>query len=159
MTGPLSEIEIGFVGVALTLVIFAVIGLNSVLLEGYRLEPGRVLPRLTNPLSVAIVILALLLLAISVALGIGITQGWGPAALGLLAGAGSMTLTLYSTHVVVLASALGARGGTVLAVHSVLAVVVGAAFASVPTRGPLEAMVSGATRLVPLRRGRLSPPR
>ena len=77
----------------------------------------------------------------------------------VLAGAGSMTLTLYSTHVVVLASALGARGGTVLAVHSLLAVVVGAAFASVPTRGPLEAMVSGATRLVPLRRGRLSPPR
>jgi hypothetical protein len=94
MTGPLSEIEIGFVGVALTLVIFAVIGLNSVLLEGYRLDPGRVLPRLTNPLSVAIVIFSLLLLGVSVALGIGITQGWGPAALGLLAGAGSIDLAI-----------------------------------------------------------------
>ena len=94
MTGALSELEIGFVGVALTLLIFAVIGFNSVLLEGYRLEPGRVLPRLTNPLSVAIVILSLLLLGISVALGISITQGWRPAYLGLLAGAGSLDLAI-----------------------------------------------------------------
>jgi hypothetical protein len=31
---------------------------------------------------------------VSVALGIGITQGWGPAALGLLAGAGSIDLAI-----------------------------------------------------------------
>ncbi|AXH95875.1 heparan-alpha-glucosaminide N-acetyltransferase domain-containing protein [Ornithinimicrobium avium] len=68
----------------------------------------------------------------------------------VLAGAGAMTLTLYSTHVVVLASPFGARGEVALLVHTVLALVVGAAFAAVPTRGPLEAMVSATTRLVPL---------
>ncbi len=69
----------------------------------------------------------------------------------VLAGAGAMTLTLYSTHVVVMASALGVRGAAALAVHAVLAVVVGAAFASVPARGSLESLVSSATRRVPLR--------
>ncbi len=69
----------------------------------------------------------------------------------VLTGAGAMTLTLYSTHVVVLASVLGVRGEAALVVHTLLAVGVGAAFAGVPTRGPLEAMVSAATRLVPVR--------
>lgn len=94
MTGAFSELEIGFMGVALTLLVFAVIGFTSVLLEGYRLRPGRVPPRLTNPLSVAIVVLALLLLGLSVALGIGIAQNWRPTSLGLLAGAGSIDLAV-----------------------------------------------------------------
>lgn len=94
MTGAFSELEIGFIGVALTLVIFAVIGLNSVLLEGYRLKPGRVLPRLTNQLSVAIVVLSLVLLGLSVALGVGISRNWGATPLGLLAGAGSIDLAI-----------------------------------------------------------------
>ncbi len=63
---------------ALSLVIFAVIGLISVLLEGRELTPGRVQPRLTDPLSVAIVIFSALLFIIAVFLGIRIVQGWEP---------------------------------------------------------------------------------
>ncbi len=69
----------------------------------------------------------------------------------VLAGAGAMTLTLYTTHVVVLAGVLGARGPVALALHSVLALLVGALFASAAVRGPLEQLVSGATLLVPTR--------
>ncbi len=94
MPQALSEIEIGFVGFALTLVIFAVMGLISVLLEGRELHLDRVRPRLTNPLSVAIVFFSLLLIAISAALGIAIAQGWSPATVGTLAGLGSIDLAL-----------------------------------------------------------------
>lgn len=69
----------------------------------------------------------------------------------VLVGAGAMTLTLYSAHVVVLASPLGGHGGVALVVHTLLALVVGAAFAAVPARGPLEGLVSAAARLVPVR--------
>lgn len=69
----------------------------------------------------------------------------------LAAGAGTMTLTLYATHVVVLASALGARGGLALVVHSAAALAVGALFAAGGARGPLESGVTAATRLVPVR--------
>src|SRR5690242_3527988 len=74
MPQSLSELEIGFIGFALTLLIFAVQGFISVLLEGRELRPGRVRPRLTNPLSVAIVIFSGLLLVIAVFLGIGIAR-------------------------------------------------------------------------------------
>jgi hypothetical protein len=94
MPDALSELEIGFVGIALTLVIFAVIGLISVLLEGRELEPGRVAPRLTNPLSVAIVVFSGFLFVIAVFLGIGIAQGWEPQLIGVLAGLGSIDLAL-----------------------------------------------------------------
>src|SRR4051812_24180464 len=94
MPEALSELEIGFVGIALTLVIFAVIGLISVMLEGRELVPGRVAPRLTDPLSVAIVIFSVLLFVIAVFLGLGIVQDWGPRLIGLLAGLGSLDLAL-----------------------------------------------------------------
>jgi uncharacterized membrane protein YeiB len=69
----------------------------------------------------------------------------------VIAGAGAMTLTLYSTHTLVLASALGVRGEVALVLHTLLALSVGALFASLPARGPLEELVSNATRLVPVR--------
>jgi len=90
----LNELEIGFVGIALTLVIFAVIGLISVLLEGRELQPGRVQPRLTNPLSVAIVIFSGFLFVIAIFLGVGIAQDWEPQLIGVLAGLGSIDLAL-----------------------------------------------------------------
>lgn len=70
------------------------------------------------------------------------------------AGAGTMTLSLYALHVLVLSTPLGVRGGLVLVVHAVVAGTIGAVFASIPSRGPLEMLVSGATDLVPLREGR-----
>ena len=90
----LNEIEIGLVALAFTLLIFAAEGLISVLLEGRELHPGRVRPRLTNLLSVAIVVFSLLLFAISVTLGIGLINGWDPEVIGLLAGAGCIDLAL-----------------------------------------------------------------
>lgn len=72
----------------------------------------------------------------------------------LLAGAGAMTLTLYTLHVVVLGSPLGDPGeplarGTEHAVlwHTALALAVGAAFAAARRPGPLE---DGVRRLTAL---------
>lgn len=94
MPKALNELEIAFIAIALTLIIFAVMGLISVLLEGTELHPGRVRPRLTNPLSVAIVIFSGLLFVIAVFLGTGIARNWSPQLLGLLAGLGSIDLAL-----------------------------------------------------------------
>ena len=89
---PLSELQLGAVGGAVTLGVFGIQGLISVLLEGRELRPGMVPPHLTNPLSAAIVIVSLLLFADALLLGYGIVIGWGTAALGLAAGAGCVFL-------------------------------------------------------------------
>ncbi len=90
----LSEIELGLVAASFTLVIFGIQGLISVALEGRRLTPGIVHPRLTDPLSLAIVVFSLLLLAVAVALGYGIVNDWGAIALGVFAGAGCIILAM-----------------------------------------------------------------
>ena len=89
---PLSELQLGAVAGALTLGVFGIQGLISVLLEGRELRPGMAPPQLTNPLSVAVVIVSLLLFADALLLGYGIVMGWGTAALGLSAGAGCVFL-------------------------------------------------------------------
>ncbi|OLT15289.1 hypothetical protein BJF86_08955 [Serinicoccus sp. CNJ-927] len=72
----------------------------------------------------------------------------------LLAGAGRATLSLYSAHVVLLATPLGDAGpwapdtSTGLLAHSLLALVVGAMLVAVGRRGPLDAVVSAAVRSV-----------
>jgi len=90
----LSEIEIGLVAIAFTLAIFGLQGWIGVALEGRQLTPGFTRPRLTDPLSLAIVAASLLLLAVAIALAYGIVQDWGAIALGLLAGAGSLILAM-----------------------------------------------------------------
>ena len=90
----LNEVQIGLVALAFTLTIYGIQGLISVLLEGRTLHVGRVRPRLTNPLSLAIVVFSLLLFADSVLLGYGLIDDWGPTTIGLLAGAGSLILAL-----------------------------------------------------------------
>ena len=89
---PLSELQLGAVGGALTLGVFGFQGLISVLLEGRELRPGMTPPHLTNPLSAAIVIVSILLFGDAVLLGYGIVIGWGTAALGVAAGAGCVFL-------------------------------------------------------------------
>ena len=89
---PLSELQLGAVGGALTLAVFGIQGLISVLLEGRELRPGMVPPHLTNPLSAAIVIVSILLFGDALLLGYGIVNGWGTAALGVAAGAGCVFL-------------------------------------------------------------------
>jgi hypothetical protein len=89
---PLSELQLGAVGGALTLGVFGVQGLLSVGLEGRQLRPGISPPHLTNPLSAAIVLVSLFLFADALLLGYGIVVGWGTVALGVGAGAGSVFL-------------------------------------------------------------------
>jgi lysylphosphatidylglycerol synthetase-like protein (DUF2156 family) len=88
----LSEMEIFYVAVALGLVIFAVQGLISVLVEGRRLFPGLVAPRLTEPLSLAIVLFSLALFAIAITLSIAVADDWSVRRIGILAGVGCILL-------------------------------------------------------------------
>jgi hypothetical protein len=90
----LHELEIGFVAWALTLAVYGAQGIVSVITEGLELRPGRVAPRLTPQLSVAMVVLALLLLGDAVVLSAGLVSDWRPKAIGLLAGAGCLDLAL-----------------------------------------------------------------
>lgn len=59
-----------------------------------------------------------------------------------LAGAGTMTLTLYSTHVLVLASPLDQDGGAALAVHTLASLAIGAVFVRMGLKGPLEQLLT-----------------
>jgi hypothetical protein len=93
-TVVLNEIQIALAAWAFALAVYGTQGLLSLLLEGRELRPGRVAPRLTDPLSAAIVLAALGLFAIAVLLGLGIVSGWRPALLGILAGSGSVDLAL-----------------------------------------------------------------
>lgn len=76
----------------------------------------------------------------------------------VLAGAGTMSLTFYTAHVLLLASPLGDVGplarhtATGLALQAALTVVIGAVVASRDRRGPLESVVSKAVQRVPLQR-------
>lgn len=90
----LSEVEIGLAAVGFTLIIFGFQGLISVLLEGRKLHPGIVRPRLTGPLSQAIIFFSLLLLSVAIVLGWGIVSDWSPIAIGTAAGAGCIVLAL-----------------------------------------------------------------
>jgi hypothetical protein len=89
---PLSELQLGGIGIALALAIFGVQGLISVALEGQELRPGIVPPQLTNQLSAAIVVVSALLFTAAILLGYGIVTGWDTTRLGIAAGAGCVFL-------------------------------------------------------------------
>lgn len=91
---PLSEVQIGLITWAFVLVVFGLHGVLSVALEGPELHPGRVAPRLTGPLSVAIVVLAVTLVGLAVVLGGAILTGQSVAFVGSAAGAGCLALAL-----------------------------------------------------------------
>jgi ABC-type transport system involved in cytochrome c biogenesis permease subunit len=91
---PLTELELGGVAAALALAVFGVQGLISVALEGRELRPGRVAPRLTGPLSAAIVLCSLVLFGVALALAFGIAEEWEIEVIGPLAGAGCVVLAL-----------------------------------------------------------------
>lgn len=91
---PLTELELGGVAAVISLLIFGIQGLISVALEGEQLLPGRHGPRLTDPISAAIILFSLLLFGIAVALAYGIVNEWQVRALGVLSGIGSTTLAL-----------------------------------------------------------------
>ena len=90
----LSEIQIGLAGIALTLAIFGAQGLISVALEGRQLKPGRSAPRLTDPLTGAILVLVVVLLATAWWLASSLLGGSGVTQVGLAAGVGCIALAL-----------------------------------------------------------------
>src|SRR5690348_5915794 len=90
--GPLTELELGGVAWAIGLAIFGLQGLLSVLVEGEELHPGRVRPRLTDILSVAIVVFSVGLFAAATGLAYGLTADWSTGRLGALAGAGCLAV-------------------------------------------------------------------
>jgi hypothetical protein len=91
---PLSELQIGLTAWAFALAIYGIQGLVSVMSEGQELRPGTAPPRLTDPLSVAIVVFSLLLLLSAGLLGFGILAGWSVGTIGLAAGVGCVILAL-----------------------------------------------------------------
>lgn len=90
----LNEVEIGLTALSVTLVIFAVQGLISVISEGRELVPGHVAPRLTNLLSLAIVLASVALFADAILLAIGLVSDWDVWQIGWLAGIGCFLLAL-----------------------------------------------------------------
>jgi hypothetical protein len=93
---PLSELEIGGIAWALGLAVYGLQGLVSILVEGEELRPGRVLPRLTEQLTLSIGILSLALVVIAGFLGYGVTSDWSPRRLGVLAGIGCVLIALIA---------------------------------------------------------------
>jgi hypothetical protein len=91
---PLSELQLGAIGAALTLAVFGIQGLLSIALEGQELHPGQSPPRLTQLLSAGIVLTALLLLVDAVILGYGIVSGGDTTFLGITAGIGCLLLAV-----------------------------------------------------------------
>ena len=92
--GPLTELELGAIAWTIALGVYGLQGLISVLLEGRELRPGRMLPRLTGPLSALTVIGSIVLLGIAVALAIGLVGDWRTGVLGTVAGAGCLVLVV-----------------------------------------------------------------
>ncbi|HET7475311.1 MAG TPA: heparan-alpha-glucosaminide N-acetyltransferase domain-containing protein [Dermatophilaceae bacterium] len=64
----------------------------------------------------------------------------------VIGGAGAMTLTLYTTHVWVAANAVPRTVAYATQFHLVLVLVLGAVFAGARVKGPLEALVTTASR-------------
>ncbi len=93
-TDPLSELEIGAVAGTLGLLIYALQGLISVVVDGVELTPGKKPPHLTDLLSDGIVVICTLLIMDGLTLAYGIASDWGAIALGALAGTGSILLSL-----------------------------------------------------------------
>ena len=90
----LNELQIGAAAWALTLAIFAVQGIVSIVLEGRQLLVGTIGPRLTNPLSAAVAALSVLLLILAVLTGLAIVSGQPTTVVGTAAGAGCLDLGL-----------------------------------------------------------------
>ena len=90
----LNELQIGATAWALTLGIFGVQGIVSIVLEGRQLVVGTIEPRLNNPLSAAIAALSVLLFILAGLTGLAIVSGQPTVVIGSAAGAGCLDLGL-----------------------------------------------------------------
>lgn len=95
-TGPLTELELGGVAWAVGLSVYGLQGLISIAIEGQEVHPGRVPPRLTNPLSLSIAVLSLALVVIAGFLGYGLRNDWSDERLGVFAGIGCIVIALIA---------------------------------------------------------------
>jgi hypothetical protein len=86
--GHFNVIEIGAIAAAAALLVYGVMGLISVAVEGRELEPGTSPPHLTGSLSISIVVISLLLIATGGTLAYALASDWGRTAVGLLAALG-----------------------------------------------------------------------
>jgi len=86
----LNELQLAASAWALALGIFGVQGTISIVVEGRRVLPGTVEPRLNNPLSAAIAGLSLLLFVLAGLTGLAIVSGQSTAFIGTAAGAGCL---------------------------------------------------------------------
>lgn len=92
--GPLTELQLGEIAAAISLAIFGVQGLISVVVEGQELHPGRSPARLTDGLSIGIAALSLVLIVVAGFLAFAIAADWQIEAVGTLAGIGSIAISL-----------------------------------------------------------------
>jgi len=90
----LNELQIGATAWALTLGIFAMQGIVSIVLEGRQLVVGSIAPKLSSRLSVAIAGLSVLLFILAGWTGLAIVSGQSTAVIGTAAGAGCLDLGL-----------------------------------------------------------------
>ena len=90
----LNELQIGAVAWAVTLGIFGVQGIVSIVVEGRQLFVGTIGPHLTNPLSAAIAACSILLLILAGLTGLVIVSGQPMAIVGSVAAAGCLDLGL-----------------------------------------------------------------
>jgi hypothetical protein len=90
----LNELQIGAVAWALTLGMFGVQGIVSLVAEGRQLFVGTIGPRLTAPLSAAIAACSLLLVFLAGLTGLVIVSGQPTAVVGSVAAAGCLDLGL-----------------------------------------------------------------
>jgi len=90
----LNELQIGGTAWALTLGLFGVQGIVSIVLEGRQLVLGTIEPRLNNPLSAAIAAISVLLFMLAGLTGLAIVSGQSTTIVGLAAGVGCFALGL-----------------------------------------------------------------
>jgi len=90
----LNELQIGAAAWAVTLAMFGVQGIVSIVVEGRQLFVGTIGPHLTNPLSAAIAACSILLLILAGLTGLVIVSGQPTAVVGTAAGAGCLDLGL-----------------------------------------------------------------
>jgi hypothetical protein len=91
---PLNELQIGAAAWALTLGMFGVQGIVSIVVEGRQVFLGTIEPRLNTPLSAATAALSVLLLVLAGLTGLAIVSGQPTGVIGGAAGAGCLDLGL-----------------------------------------------------------------
>jgi hypothetical protein len=90
----LNELQLGATAWALTLGIYGVQGIVSIVVEGRQVLPGMMKPRLNNPLSAVIAALSVVLFVLAGVTGFAIVSGQSTALIGTAAGAGCLDLGL-----------------------------------------------------------------